>query len=422
MTEPAGKVNNMAQLKMPFPWKLYHMLEEAEKPVGGFSNVVSWLPDGKAFKIYDQETFSGTAMQQYFNQSKIKSFTRQLYIYGFLKVPNGPNEGAFYHPEFIRGNKESCFSLRRNQAGDRRRIKVSRRGSASSFNSSGSITSADSYESGSQGGMASPVVSGSNPLYQHSSNPVPLTTVKAQRRSSLSDYVTGRPPAYQQASNFPMQKQRRRSSMGSAFPMGGSNGGMDPYNNNGMGYNQMSQFDPGFPQQQQQHQPTKRRNSLSDFFEQAISLLPSDGAYANLPCLDDINIEPTPIGSMNSNNNMFTMQQQQQQQQNYGVNSPPPMTTINIMGGMNNNSNSGNLNGSQVLHREGSSNLDDLEDDNEDDLLGVNGGFGDGNNSANFGIQGNYYGGGNNMNNNNNNFGNVVDNTSDAIYFQDLAP
>ena len=65
------------------------MLQEADKPVTGFSEVVSWLADGKAFRIHDETAFVNTTMKMFFKQSKFKSFTRQLYIYGFLRVLSG---------------------------------------------------------------------------------------------------------------------------------------------------------------------------------------------------------------------------------------------------------------------------------------------------------------------------------------------
>lgn len=251
LSSPSSKsIQMMNQLKMPFPWKLHHMLEEAENPESGFSNIVSWLPDGKAFKIYDQDVFVDTIMKTYFNQSKIKSFTRQLYIYGFLKIPSGPNEGAFYHPEFLRDDKQSCFSLRRNQAGDRRRIKAaSRRGSASSN------TSASSADSSQSSAGPSPTVG------CHS-----LVHTKFQRRNSLSDYISGRP-----SMSFSNLKPLRRSSLGTPLPVSSSMGQPDVDN---------------------------RRNSLSDFFDHALTLLPSEDTYASLPCLEDLTRQPS-IGSLN---------------------------------------------------------------------------------------------------------------------------
>lgn len=302
--------SDLSQLKMPFPWKLHHMLEEAEKKEGGFTNVVSWLPDGKAFKIYDETTFVSTVMKTYFNQTKIKSFTRQLYIYGFLKIPSGPNEGAFYHPEFIRNNKESCFSLRRNQAGDRRRTKVNRRGSTSSA-ASASGSSVESYDSGAP----------------HTNF---IVSTKAKRRSSLSDYVAGK------AIHAPIQRRgsvgagsgvmtpqqqyprvQRRSSLG-AMPVNVSQ--YQQHSSHGMTPAQMGQND---------FMRARRRNSLSEFFEQALTMLPDDEKYAALPCLDDIDVEPTPIGD----NPTFVTPEAMQQTTNPNM-LPPELAVPNSFIGM----------------------------------------------------------------------------------------
>jgi hypothetical protein len=45
-----------------------------------------------------------------------------VYLYGFLKMSTGPHEGAFFHPKFVRDNRDACLAIRRGQfKGDRRR-------------------------------------------------------------------------------------------------------------------------------------------------------------------------------------------------------------------------------------------------------------------------------------------------------------
>lgn len=61
---------------LPFPFKLHHLLEEAEDCCT--DHIISWLPSGEAFKIHDPEAFADTVMTKYFKQTKLKSFTRQL--------------------------------------------------------------------------------------------------------------------------------------------------------------------------------------------------------------------------------------------------------------------------------------------------------------------------------------------------------
>ena len=62
--------------KLPFPWKLYQLLEDAEEK--GYDHIISWAKDGQSFEIYDTNAFSDTVMKDYFKQKHIKSFTRQV--------------------------------------------------------------------------------------------------------------------------------------------------------------------------------------------------------------------------------------------------------------------------------------------------------------------------------------------------------
>jgi len=115
----SGEMSNM---KLPFPWKLHTLLEDAEH--AGQQDIVSWLPDGNGFKVHKPNEFCQVIMPKYFRQSKYESFTRQLYIYGFSKIElKGPSQGGFSHPYFVKDNRALCLSLGRNRAGDRRRKK-----------------------------------------------------------------------------------------------------------------------------------------------------------------------------------------------------------------------------------------------------------------------------------------------------------
>ena len=70
-----------AKLKMvidkpnQFPWKLYDMLDSAERR--GEEHVISWIRDGTAFKVHNREVFIEEYMKKQFNQTKFKSFQRQ---------------------------------------------------------------------------------------------------------------------------------------------------------------------------------------------------------------------------------------------------------------------------------------------------------------------------------------------------------
>jgi hypothetical protein len=109
--------------KLPFPAKLYRILRDAEGSSHG--DIIAWLPDGKSFKIHSEQKFCDVVMKHYFTQTNLKSFTRQLYLYGFLKMSSGPDSGVFYHPRFIRSDPQGSMSIKRNQfKGDRRQSKT----------------------------------------------------------------------------------------------------------------------------------------------------------------------------------------------------------------------------------------------------------------------------------------------------------
>ncbi len=94
-----------------FPWKLYDMLQTAEKR--NEEHIISWINDGKAFKVHDRDLFIEEYMKKMFNQTKFKSFQRQLNLWGFERVQNGPDKGSYFHPLFVRGKRESCQHLSR---------------------------------------------------------------------------------------------------------------------------------------------------------------------------------------------------------------------------------------------------------------------------------------------------------------------
>lgn len=106
--------NNMFT-KFAFPFKLHSILESAG--ASEQENIISWLPSGKAFKIHKPKEFADVIMPQYFNQTKYRSFQRQLYIYGFdrIKDKSSDDYGAYYHELFIRGASDLCLDMQRKK-------------------------------------------------------------------------------------------------------------------------------------------------------------------------------------------------------------------------------------------------------------------------------------------------------------------
>lgn len=100
---------HLATSKLPFLWKLHEMLDDVEKT--GDDHIVSWMPDGASFRVHKPKSFVQKIIPYYFNQSKFKSFQRQLHLYEFVRTPRGINAGAYSHPMFVRGKKSLCLSL-----------------------------------------------------------------------------------------------------------------------------------------------------------------------------------------------------------------------------------------------------------------------------------------------------------------------
>lgn len=94
-----------------FPMKLYRLLEKSD--VCGYSSIISWLSHGHAFKIHDEDLFQKYVLNKYYT-SKLESFKRQLYNYGFKKVGKQFSDaGAYYHYQFVSGQFVMCCDMKR---------------------------------------------------------------------------------------------------------------------------------------------------------------------------------------------------------------------------------------------------------------------------------------------------------------------
>jgi hypothetical protein len=101
----------LANVPLPFPYKLYAMLEDSEK--NGTDSVISWLPGGEWIAIHEPEKFAKEIMKEYFTFPTYEAFVKQLYRYGFRKPALRQDEDVLYHDRFIRSDKNLCLSLRR---------------------------------------------------------------------------------------------------------------------------------------------------------------------------------------------------------------------------------------------------------------------------------------------------------------------
>ncbi|CAJ1959521.1 unnamed protein product [Cylindrotheca closterium] len=90
-----------------FPYKLHTLLEDVTADEE-LSTIISWLPDGKSFRIHSQEEFERRVLKDYFpRQKQVKSFMRQLQYYDFENF----GDGLFCHRCFRRGQRNLCGQI-----------------------------------------------------------------------------------------------------------------------------------------------------------------------------------------------------------------------------------------------------------------------------------------------------------------------
>jgi hypothetical protein len=120
---PSRKVKSMAKeppknetLNTPsFPVMVHRMLTYVEKSDGNtLKGIVSWNDDGRTFCIHDQLKFEQQILPNFFvNQTRYRSFQRQLNFYCFQRVTKGQFEGSYGHPLCIRGNEKLAHDITR---------------------------------------------------------------------------------------------------------------------------------------------------------------------------------------------------------------------------------------------------------------------------------------------------------------------
>lgn len=97
-----------------FPWRLHELLTESE--TNGNESIISWIPGtNNCFKVHSKDKFTNEILPSYFNATKYKSFQRNLNLWGFESITEGPNKGGCQHPIFIRGDREKCHYMTRHK-------------------------------------------------------------------------------------------------------------------------------------------------------------------------------------------------------------------------------------------------------------------------------------------------------------------
>ena len=117
---PLSLATNDNFISHPFPSKMHDMLQYAE--ASGLEDVISWQPDGTAFKVHNPDALVNIILPKFFRQTKFKSFQRQLHLYNFERIWEGPNRGGYRHQLFVKGRREISRHIVRQSRFENKRI------------------------------------------------------------------------------------------------------------------------------------------------------------------------------------------------------------------------------------------------------------------------------------------------------------
>mmetsp|Transcript_27183 Transcript_27183/g.56607 ORF Transcript_27183/g.56607 Transcript_27183/m.56607 type:complete len:610 (-) Transcript_27183:410-2239(-) len=73
---------------------------------------IHWLACGTRFMISDKKKFAKDVLPRFYGHAKFTSFTRRLKRWSFTRVPSGPSMGAYYNPNFRKGEAELAARVR----------------------------------------------------------------------------------------------------------------------------------------------------------------------------------------------------------------------------------------------------------------------------------------------------------------------
>lgn len=99
-----------------FPGKLHDLMTYTERQ--GLEHIISWVQSGHAIMVHDPAKLLEILPLFGFGQTKYRSFQRQLNMWHWERIVEGPFKGGWKHPYFLRGNKLLCSYMSRRMMCD----------------------------------------------------------------------------------------------------------------------------------------------------------------------------------------------------------------------------------------------------------------------------------------------------------------
>jgi len=101
------------EAQMHFPGKLHQMMSFVEE--NGLERILSWELNGMGIRINHPDRLV-EILPFFFGQTKYRSFRRQLNMWHFHRIVDGPSKNTFVHPYFQRDDLALCSKMSRHES------------------------------------------------------------------------------------------------------------------------------------------------------------------------------------------------------------------------------------------------------------------------------------------------------------------
>mmetsp|Transcript_15763 Transcript_15763/g.25540 ORF Transcript_15763/g.25540 Transcript_15763/m.25540 type:complete len:549 (-) Transcript_15763:327-1973(-) len=204
VADAVGLGGSNANTSEQFPYKLHRILTQAQQE--GFDDIITWSPHGKSFRIFSKERFVEEVMPKFFDATKYKSFQRSLNLWQFQCVQYVDDDaepvegyygfmeqGAIYHPLFVRGMPHLCDQMTRIKVKGRyRRGMVKAEGSSVPPSPSASSKPNSKRSATAPKGKPAPKAKPQTlPSASREASDPPIKTVNERKTPALSSDVRG---------------------------------------------------------------------------------------------------------------------------------------------------------------------------------------------------------------------------------------